>query len=83
MAFYRHRLIQKIYGGNMKWIDIGFHFTQKDPDDFIKDMRDGRSNFVADYGLTISHEISEDDYNNRKEYTIPINQIVYQFNMFL
>jgi len=33
---------------------------------------------VERYSILISHEITEEDYNNRCEYSIPLNQYIFE-----
>lgn len=80
--YYRHRMLRNIQDG--EWFDDGFKFSQTPPDEFYKSLLKNRDEYLSnggkisyEYKIIFSHEITNEDYESKSEYSIPLNQYIF------
>lgn len=83
MAYFRHWIETKLIGGGG---GSGFQFSEKDADQVIEEHKRSdevlyqehpTTTRVEKYVCKFTHEITREDYEAKKIYTVPLNQIIY------
>lgn len=84
MPYYRHYIEHDGHSGKST---IGFVFSELDADELIKSLDSDRMEYCKGYSSKeremryhkplFSHEITKEDFDAKKIYTIPIKQIIY------
>lgn len=71
--FWRHSL-QRKYNNYKEWSDWPTDFSELSPDEYYKRISNGSE---TEWRIIVSHEVSEDDFKNRRLYSIPISQYIF------
>lgn len=88
--YFRHYIQQKV-SHKSEWQEPHWEFSQDDADTLISKKEEGQQEWIKEknekhediyatlsWRPRITHEITKEDFDQQKKWTIPLNQYIYQ-----